>query len=215
MFMKNKRIVIVANGHLYRGILDEITPDDVIIGVDRAAHWLIAHGIVPRHAVGDFDSTSKKEFEVIKKYVKYIQTFPAEKDFIDTELALTLAFTYKPQEIIIFGGLGSRVDHSLAVVMLLEKCRARGIAAFVKGEGNSVTMCGRGRTIFMSRAEYTYLSVIPVTNSVILSLSGLKYPLDHFVMHRGQSVGVSNEFAARRAEITIHKGKALVIQSSD
>ena len=60
------RVIIVSNGNLDKQILKEIDRGDYVIGVDRAAFWLIAHGVAPDVAVGDFDSTTKIELHQIQ-----------------------------------------------------------------------------------------------------------------------------------------------------
>ena len=209
------RVVIVANGKREEAITKQIKRGDFIIGVDRAAFWLLEHGVIPDVAVGDFDSCEPGEFEKIKKNVSNVQSFSSEKDFTDTELALDVALKKKPHEIVILGGLGSRLDHTLGTVFLLERCSRAHVAASIQDEGNVVTLLIRGRTILEKREEYTYVSVIPVTDSIILSLEGFKYPLRRHMIHRGQTIGISNEFISKQAMITIHRGKALIIQSSD
>ncbi|MBI4058148.1 thiamine diphosphokinase, partial [Candidatus Gottesmanbacteria bacterium] len=55
---KAERIVIFGNGRLLVYYVRQIRKSDYIIGVDRAAYWLITHGVVPNVAIGDFDSVS-------------------------------------------------------------------------------------------------------------------------------------------------------------
>lgn len=57
------KVVLVAGGQL-----EELPSDaDVWIGVDRGSLYLIEQGITPDLAVGDFDSVSQQEFELIQK----------------------------------------------------------------------------------------------------------------------------------------------------
>ena len=53
------------------------------------------------------------------------------------------------------------------------------------------------------------------TNIIQISLEGLKYTVIKKVIRRGQTIGISNEFISDKATVTIHHGKALVIQSKD
>lgn len=211
----NKRVVIVANGRLYKEILDEIVKDDIVIGVDRAAYWLVVNGVAPDVAIGDFDSTTEKELQHIKENVADVRTYPPEKDFTDTELALKVAFSLKPQEIIVFGAMGTRKDHELAAIGLLEQSWKRGIHAVIRDETNEVMLVGRGRTILERRVGSRYISILPITQSIVISLSKFKYEITKKRILRGQTIGVSNEFAGRQAEITMHRGRALIIQSRD
>jgi thiamine pyrophosphokinase len=213
--MKNNRIVIVANGNLTPDFLKEIKLSDIVIGVDRAAYWLIENGVIPGVAVGDFDSTSKKEFEIIKKNVPIVRSFQPEKDYTDTELAVRYVIQLKPASVTIYGGSGTRLDHTLGALYILELCRKSGIPAVFRDRTNEAIVIGRGRTILEKRTGYPYVSVLPVSNSIQISLSGFKYELVKKTIFRGRTIGISNEFSGSRAEITLHRGLALIVQSRD
>lgn len=211
-----KRVVIVTNGRLYKEILNDIRKDDFVIGVDRAAYWLITHGVVPDVAVGDFDSTSKEEFTRIKKSVlRVYEQPPHPKYHTDTELALRHSFTLHPTSIVIVGGTGTRLDHTMGTLQLLELAAARGIPTEFRDETNYVVLVSRGRTILVKRKGYRYVSVIPVTESIQITLLKFKYEVMKKTIRRGQTVGISNEFMGSKAEVIVYRGRALIIQSRD
>lgn len=210
-----KRIIIVANGKLWKGIAEAIQKQDFVIGVDRAAYWLISQGIVPDMAIGDFDSCNNNELEEIQKQVKQVKKYSPQKDFTDTELAMLEAFKRNPKEIVIYGGVGSRLDHTLASLALLERCDTHGIPAVFRDETNEVVIVHRGRTILGQKEGMRYISILPYTQSIQITLSGFSYDVLRKTILRGQTIGISNEFVGVRGTITIHRGKALVIQSRD
>ncbi len=213
--MKTKRVVIVTNGTVSESCLSEIASFDMIIGVDRAAYWLLMHGITPHMAVGDFDSTNKTEFLYIQQHIADVRTFPAEKDFIDTELAIRIAIEEHPSEIILFGGVGTRMDHTLGTLSLLELGQRQHIPIYMKNETNEIQLIHRCRTIVGRRGEFKYISIIPYSKTISVSLEGLKYPLSHATIVRGQTIGISNEFIYKSATVTLHAGTAILIQSTD
>ena len=92
-----KHILIFGNGKLSKKFLQEIHEGDYVIGVDRAAYWLIRQGRIPDVAIGDFDSVTKKEFGLIKKSIKTIKTYPKEKNSTDMELAMMHAKSLDPK----------------------------------------------------------------------------------------------------------------------
>lgn len=210
-----KRIIIVANGALHASILTSIQKNDIVIGVDRAAYWLLMHRIIPDMAVGDFDSCSTEELNMIKRKIKLVKSYVPEKDFTDTELAVELAIVKKPNEIIIFGGFGSRADHQLAAMHLLERCESAGVTASLKNRTNDVRVITRGRTILEKREGARYVSIIPITDEICVSLEHLKYTLKNTTIRRGQTLGISNEFIGVSATVRLSRGKAFVIQSKD
>jgi thiamine pyrophosphokinase len=210
-----KRIIIVANGVLYPQIIKEIQKTDFIIGVDRAAYWLIEHGVVPSIAIGDFDSTSRGEFEKIHTVISAVKIYSPEKDFTDTELAVNYAIKQRPSSIVVYGGVGTRLDHTFGTLLLLERCQKFGILAVFRDQTNEAAVVGRGRTILKKREGSRYVSVVPITNSIQISLSGFKYEISKKTIIRGQTIGISNEFINKQATITIHRGLAFIIQSRD
>ncbi|MDU2241010.1 MAG: thiamine diphosphokinase, partial [Paenibacillus sp.] len=100
--MTVNRVLIFAGGRLDPGMLREVRSDDVLIGADRGALFLVEHGFKPDLAVGDFDSVSHEEFALIRKHSKEILACdPIDKDLTDTELAFDLAVRRSPAEIVL------------------------------------------------------------------------------------------------------------------
>ena len=70
-------------------------------------------------AVGDFDSVTVEERQLIQKRAQHFVQAQPEKDDTDLELALLTIFEKNPQaRVTIFGALGGRIDHMLANVFL-------------------------------------------------------------------------------------------------
>ena len=61
------------------------------VGVDRGVYTLLEAGIKPSIALGDFDSVTEEEFQIIEKEVDQLFQFTPEKDETDMELALNWA----------------------------------------------------------------------------------------------------------------------------
>jgi thiamine pyrophosphokinase len=212
--MKN-RIVIVGNGTVSHYTVALITPEDFVIGVDRAAYWLIKQGRIPNVAIGDFDSVTETELRIIQQSVRDIQQFPKEKNQTDMELAVDYAIHRKPASVRILGGIGSRMDHTMATWEVLDRIFDAHIPHELMNETNRIQLVGRGRTILVSGGEYRYVSIIPFTQSISLTLSGFRYNLLKTTVTRGTTRGVSNEITGEHAVITIFSGKAWLIESND
>ena len=78
----------------------------------------------PNVIIGDFDSITNKD--ILEKYSDKIKTFPQDKDYTDTELAIKEAFYYakkinKKPYITLVGGDGGRIDHLLAIYDLFSE----------------------------------------------------------------------------------------------
>ena len=77
-------------------------------------------GLHPARVIGDFDSLSGAELLALEQDGAHLERHPAHKDETDLELALLYAARTDPTgEITILGGLGGRLDQTIANVMLL------------------------------------------------------------------------------------------------
>ncbi len=208
------RLLIFASGSLSIKTLLQITPSDFIIGVDHASYWLIQNKIKPDLAIGDFDSVTSKELEIIKSNSKNILTFSADKDFTDLELAVNKAILLNPKTVEIYGSFGTRLDHSLVSIQLLEKFLKPKIKAFIINDTNRCFIPDQISKIEKDN-QYPYLSILPISKNIIVSISGCKYPLNKAKVTRSSSLCVSNEIVSNIATITVHHGLALIIQSRD
>ena len=61
-----------------------------------------------------------------------------------------------------------------------------------------------------------YVSVVPLWKQAKgVTLKGFAYPLENAVMEGFTSLGISNEIAEDRAEISVEEGILIVIESKD
>ncbi|MBA9084058.1 thiamine pyrophosphokinase [Fontibacillus solani] len=209
------RVLIFTGGQIDPALLDEIRQEDIIIGADRGALFLIKHDIIPDIAVGDFDSVTPEEMEVIRAHSRELIACDAiNKDLTDTELAIDLAIDKQPGEIVIIGALGSRLDHTLSNVHMLLRAMHHQITASIMDHNNYVTLTGSS-SIVQSRG-YTYVSLLPLTPEVTgIYLDGFMYPLEDATLKIGQSLGISNRLLDTEGTVRIESGFLLIIQSKD
>lgn len=208
-----KTIAIVAGGKLDKQILKDISRTDFIIGVDRGAAWLLQHEITPDVAVGDFDSVSQAEFQKIKSRVAIVKEYPAEKDKTDLELAVDESIKLHPKEVVIYGAIGTRFDHTLATIGLLLKLESYNIYGQIVDNFNKIYIVRHQQ--FIKASPYRYLSIIPLSDHAIITLSGFVYNASRLKLLRMSTRGVSNKIKGSRASIAVHAGSILVIWSSD
>jgi thiamine pyrophosphokinase len=123
------------------------------------------------------------------------------------ELAMKYAEAKKPREIIIFGATGTRLDHSIATLLMLDK-------HVLVDLNNRIRLVSPGKTIF-EKASYRYISILPFTKSITATLTGFKYDVVRKIIKQGTTLGVSNEITGKKATIEIFSGKAWVIESND
>lgn len=179
------------------------------IGIDHGAISCIQQGISMRCAVGDFDSVSEEEKQQIQAKTNMLP-LPAHKNETDTEVAVEYAMQQGYEEIILYGGLGGRIDHELANLYLIMH---RELPIIIMNEQNRIQLWKQG-TYQVERKEGCYLSFLALCDSCI-SECGVAYPLDHCEITNRDIFTVSNEIVEKEANITIHYGKVLMMETRD
>jgi len=215
--MEMKNLFIVTGGILTESLIAKIQDDDLIIGVDRGAEWLMNHGCIPHYIVGDFDSANPSFLENIKgEYGDRIQVFPTEKDETDTELAMRYAISMDPKSITMIGAIGTRLDHVLANIHVLLQAAKQNIPSQIYGTNNRIQLILPNKTLQLQKSEYKYVSLLPFTEFVDgIELLGFKYQLSNATMQAGIPYGISNELINEKGVISIKNGILLVIESKD
>ncbi len=188
-------------------IIIEYTPftfesDDYIIAVEKGALECI-NKIKVDVAVGDFDSVSSSDLELIKKNFKTI-VLPEEKDVTDLDYAIQLATT---EEIIILGGIaGRRVEHFFGNMLHFKKYPK---LKFM--DNNSlIYLINDGIHKYFNNG-YHYISFFSYTDYSLISLENFKYELNDYHLGRFDSLCISNE--ASNGTIIVKVGSLLVIET--
>lgn len=188
-----------------------------LICADRGLMAADVLGLVPDLMVGDFDSVDPAVFDryTARPDIETVRFHP-EKDDTDTELALSLAAERGQGELRIYGGFGTRMDHTMANIGLLKQMADRGIPAVFCDPYNQIRMICDTYAIKRDQAFGDYVSILPYGGAAMgVTLKGFKYPLEHAVMEIGNSLGVSNEIVEDQAVVMVEKGYLLVIESRD
>lgn len=190
----------------------QIKPNQLIISVDKGYEIARSAGIIPHLLIGDFDSL----LSPLPDNMAVIR-LPAEKDDTDTLSALKYAMEQGFKQIDIYGGLGGRIDHSLANIQLLAYALDRGVSVKILDAQNMVLLMQKGMTEIRKIEGYK-LSLLAFSDICTgVSVSGVKYPLSDRILTNTLPLGVSNEFMpqSEKAVITLESGKLLVILSKD
>ena len=179
------------------------------IGVDKGALVLAEQKIQMLEAIGDFDSVEKEDLSIIQEYADKMEILNPIKDDSDSEHAIRKAISYGYDKIIVYGGLGGRIDHEIVNIRLCEQFANK--ITFVD-ENNKLTAYSTGTYEF--KKEYQYISVFACSKSEI-SWENTKYLLDHQILNTNDLFGLSNEIELEPAILTVHSGKVLVVESND
>lgn len=187
------------------------------IGVDRGAYNLIRQAIIPDAIVGDFDSVTAEEFARISEAVQHVETFQAEKDETDTDLALLKALDWQPSEVWLTGVTGGRLDHQEAVLRSVYRMQQEHpqISFKIINPQNEMRFLLPNRH-HLPTSTHTYISFFAYGEDVCdVTLRGVKYATTNETIEMGTSRFTSNEIVADNAYIEFTSGICLMIRSMD
>lgn len=187
--------------------------DPFVICTDGGFDLAKQVGITPHLLLGDLDSIQSKIPADLP-----LKTFPPEKDYTDLELAIQTALELSASFVEIWGGIGGRLDHTVANLQLLS-CYTDKFDSLQMRDGqnrcfvlNATTAENTLKTLTIPREEDSYFSLFSLSETVEgLNVSGVKYPLEHHTLSRTFPLGVSNEFQQKEALLSLEKGSLLVI----
>lgn len=187
------------------------------IGVDRGAHHLIERGIIPDAIVGDFDSVTEEEYACISEAVEHVETFQAEKDETDTDLAIERALLYHPQTVLLTGVTGGRLDHHEAALRSLYRFQLQYPDILFKIINKQNELCfllpGHHR---LEKTAHQYLSFFAYGQTIEdVTLRGVKYETTKEMIKQGTSRFTSNEIIEDDAYIAFTSGICLMVRSMD
>lgn len=188
-----------------------------VISVDGGLKTADALSIRPDHMVGDFDTVDERLLKQYEKMGIRISRHKPEKDDTDTELALKTALEIEGvTQVMIIGALGGRFDHALANVEILRHGLEHKVPCRILDRHNKIYLLNQDTEFKKTDLYGKYISFIPYTDEVRpVTLEGFKYPLDHAVMKRGVSLGISNEISGDSARISFSEGIMICIESRD
>ena len=201
-----KRCFIYAAGTFY-GLREPPRGGDLQIAADAGLHLCERLGVRPDVVLGDFDS-----MDVRQAPADCIRV-PVEKDDTDTGHAIRHALDQGYRTLILVCALGGRLDHTLANIQNAASAAAEGANVTILDEREEITFL-TGGTLRLPRRKGWGLSVFSLTDRCTgVCLRGVKYRLEDAVLTNRVPLGVSNEFAAPEAEISLTQGILMIAQT--
>ncbi len=193
-----------------RRVADLIGRPDLVVAADSGLIAAEAAGFEPHWIVGDMDSLA--DLSRLERYpAERIRSYPADKDYTDTELALELLRNEGCGEVCLIGGGGGRTDHLLALAALFERERSpdRWLTA-----AEDLRLLAAPAILDIpvpAGGADGPISVFPLGTGPWRILSaGLLWPLDDLPWRRG-FFGLSNRASAGRIRLEAESGRFLVV----
>ncbi|TJX16176.1 thiamine diphosphokinase [Tissierella creatinini] len=210
--------LIISAGNIknYKRLKDLISNIDFefILCADGGIRHAISLDRVPNAVIGDLDSTAKEDLKYIDENSIQVIKYPVEKDETDTELAIEYLISRRIKDITLIGGTGSRIDHTMANILLLHRLMIKGIDGRIIDEHNIIQITDK--CVNLRKKKDYNISIIPISNDgIVVSLKGFYYPLENKRIQFGSTLGISNRIVNDIGIINIIKGLALIIESID
>lgn len=174
---------------------------DQIIAVDGGLSHLRKMGLIPSLIVGDFDSCPK---EILNEY-SHIEQIHLKRDKDQTDLEVALERTKSEAHVRIFGGVGNRLDHTLAHLLLLLRYNN----VWLETEKELLFVVHQQVSLDVERGQT--LSLLPLFGKVEgITTRNLKWELHEESMDQNY-FGISNVCLEDRVEISATTGHLLCI----
>lgn len=202
------KFVILLGGTVVptKRLQDQVSGARVIAADSGMAHAATLD-LEPELWVGDFDSSHS----ALQKTHAHVprQTFPAEKDATDGELAIAEAMRRGATELVLVGGFGGQFDHALAHAGFLIALERRGMKIFMSSGNEEAHPLGS--TLFLNTLlPGTRLSIVPMSDLKALTVTGVKWPLNRRDVPLGSALTLSNVVVGP-VNIELRFGAALVL----
>ena len=204
-----KNICYIIGASVTEGMYIDKREGDFVIAADAGLASLDKIGVTADLAVGDFDSLGHvPEFE--NKICH-----PSEKDDTDTALALAEGMKRGYRTFVIYGGLGGRLDHTMANLQNCAGAADHGAVCWIWGENNAVCIFGDEEELVFEAQKEGMVSVFAVSRSTGVNIEGLKYTLKDACLTSSVPLGVSNEFIGQPSRIKADRGVLFVMWNED
>lgn len=210
MTKQTDRAIILTSHIEHPGLIREI-PDGTVICADGGYVAAERFGLKPDILIGDYDSAEEPEHVDV--------LLPRVKDVTDSEAAVDLAVSRGFSDILVIGGFGGRLDHTMGNIGVLAKYCGRGVkVAFADGQNYAFMLSPGSWHISPERLgiRHKYMGLITYGGSVLgLTVRGARYELTKAELGIATTLGVSNEITGGSASVSFEKGMLLVALTSD
>jgi thiamine pyrophosphokinase len=210
----NSAVVVIGGDPPHPACVERLPTDAFVVAADSGLDHALALGLRVDLLVGDMDSVSAAALDVARCRGIPTERHPAEKDATDVELAIDAAVQRGCGHVVVVSGNGDRLDHSFGALLGLARPDLTATGVDIEAWwGPAHVLVLRGPTTSsLSGAPGVLVSLLPVHGTAVgVSTAGLRYPLHDEDLPGGTSRGISNEFVAAPATVSLRAGHLLVV----
>jgi thiamine pyrophosphokinase len=180
----------------------------LVIAADGGAATALSFGLEPRVVIGDLDSIDAQSLAELRRRGVAIEPFPRDKDQTDGQLAIERAIADGADALYLLGFLGGpRLDQSLANVFLLTRCP---VPCVLVDDRNEVRLARAPEEVAWTAEADEIVSIVPLSDTATVTTHGLRWPLVHAELPRGDTRSISNEPLQSDVSVSIEGGLALI-----
>ena len=203
--MRSDTCVIFGAGEYYGA---PVVPNGAfVVAADGGLDHVRELGVTADVVIGDFDSLTGRPPADGERTI----ALPAEKDDPDMLSALKIGWSHGCRTFHIHGGLGGRIDHTIANIQCLNYLKEHGASGRLIEAEEEVFLL-RNETVTFDRKERGFLSLFSLGDRAEgVTIRNMKYLLNEAVVDNAFPVGVSNEFIGEAGSVTVKNGTLLVI----
>ena len=206
----NERLCVIFGAGQTFAPRHKFGADDLVIAADGGYETVRKLGIEPDVVIGDFDSMSggKEPTDTDAHIVK----LKVDKDDTDMLAAVKLGLRRGYSTFVLYGGVGGRLDHTVANIAALDYLNAFGGRGFLIDESSVSTVITDDKFVVPRGAQGTVSVFAYGGEATGVTLKNLKFPLDNATLTPDFPLGVSNSVVAgdKRAEISVKNGSLLI-----
>ena len=185
-------------------------PGDACLAADGGLRYAQALGLSVDLIVGDLDSADPTALAAAGQARIPLLRLPREKDETDMLAAIRIGLERGYRRFALYGATGGRLSHTLANLHCLDHLARHGARGVLYDEREWITLIRNG-TLCFDASRQGIVSVFAYGGEASgVTLTGLKYPLDHVTLTGSFPLGVSNEFTGAPAAVTVVCGALLV-----
>lgn len=192
------------NAEHFKGSYDAGRFDEVY-AVDAGFEHLEGVGCVPDMAIGDFDSLGHRP------QCRRVIELPVEKDKSDLEVAMDRVKTRRYDEVVIYGAIGGRLDHTMANLQMCAKFAEEGMGVTFVAQDCAIRIVVGPDAYDLPLLERGTVSVFAATDECHGVIErGMKYSIDDETITNRTTRGLSNELQGVEAVVAIEEGTLYV-----
>ena len=210
-----RHLVVLGGRAPLSSWLRSTASEKTVWAIDRGVDVCMAAGVVPHHALGDFDSISDEGKVWLKRTGAKIERFSADKDRTDFQLCLN-HIENGTGDILVTGCWGGRFDHSFANIFSALwglEWGAR-ILAFADESEILIPLAADEKNASLELrllSEASAISLLPLCELCEgVDVKGTKWELSGVTLAQGQPYAISNVPSEKGKKISVKIKKGIL-----